>query len=162
MQQAVVQLENALSIAKALQQATNKAQAHVADIDRQHQLKQALTGLKQNGVLAYAEQGIGLTSPENIQLSSCNAATITSQANTDISSLKKITLAAGEALSFFAHKLGIKLFASKGKVEMQAQNDALELMVKDNITIASVSGETTLTADKGITLVSGGSYIKIS
>jgi type VI secretion system secreted protein VgrG len=47
-------------------------------------------------------------------------------------------------------------------VEIQAQNDALALMAKDNITIASVSGETTLTADKGITLVSGGSYIKLS
>jgi type VI secretion system secreted protein VgrG len=162
MQQVITQLENALSIAKSLQQTADNANAYPADIESQRQLTQSLTNLSQNGLLAYAEQGIGLTSPENIQLSSGNTTTLTAQANTDISSLKKITLAAGEALSFFAHKMGIKLFASKGKVEIQAQNDALALMAKDNLTIDSVNGETTLTAEKGITLLSGGSYIKIS
>ncbi|MCX8666006.1 type VI secretion system tip protein VgrG, partial [Gilliamella sp. B3000] len=66
MQGAITQLENALSIAKALQQAANQCDAHGADTASQDQLKAALTTLTESGILAYAQAGIALTSPENI------------------------------------------------------------------------------------------------
>ena len=101
MQGAITQLENALSIAKALHNAAQTAQAHPSDIDNQQQLQAALTQLKQAGILAYAPEGVALTSDKNVQLSSASSITTTSQSHTDISALQNITLAAEEAISLF-------------------------------------------------------------
>ena len=162
MEGAKIQLSNALSIVQSLQKVVENSNGHSADIESQTELKNTLTELSESGIVGYAQEGIGLTSPKNIQLSTGKNISIIAENNTEISVIKKITLAAGEALSFFAHKMGIKLFASKGKVEIQAQNDELSLMAKDEIQINSVDNSVTLTAPRDITLISGGSYIKIN
>ena len=162
MEGAKIQLSNALSIVQSLQKVVENSNAHSADIESQTELKNTLTQLNESGIVGYAQEGIGLTSPKNIQLSTGKNISIIAENNTEISVIKKITLAAGEALSFFAHKMGIKLFASKGKVEIQAQNDELSLMAKDEIQINSIDNSVTLTAPRDITLISGGSYIKIN
>ncbi|WP_345492581.1 DUF2345 domain-containing protein, partial [Orbus sasakiae] len=162
MQGAITQLENALSIAKALQNAANNAQAHPADTDSQQQLKDALTQLTQSGILAYAPEGIALTSDETIQLSSNHTLTTTSAGNTDINSAKNLTLAASDAVSVFAHSQGMKLFANQGKVEIQAQNAAMDIAAKQDMTIDSVDGQVSLSANNEMVLACGGSYIKLS
>ena len=162
MEGAKIQLSNALSIVQSLQKVVENSNGHSADIESQTELKNTLTELNESGIVGYAQEGIGLTSPKNIQLSTGKNISIIAENNTEISVIKKITLAAGEALSFFAHKMGIKLFASKGKVEIQAQNDELSLMAKDEIQINSIDNSVTLTAPRDITLISGGSYIKIN
>lgn len=162
MEGAKIQLSNALSIVQSLQKVVENSNGHSADIESQTELKNTLTQLNESGIVGYAQEGIGLTSPKNIQLSTGKNISIIAENNTEISVIKKITLAAGEALSFFAHKMGIKLFASKGKVEIQAQNDELSLMAKDEIQINSIDNSVTLTAPRDITLISGGSYIKIN
>ncbi len=162
MEGAKIQLSNALSIVQSLQKVVKHSNGHSADIESQTELKNTLTQLKESGIVGYAQEGIGLTSPKNIQLSTGKNISIIAKNNTEINVIKKITLAAGEALSFFAHKMGIKLLASKGKVEIQAQNDELSLMAKDEIQINSIDNSVTLTAPRDITLISGGSYIKIN
>ncbi|WP_334324923.1 DUF2345 domain-containing protein, partial [Gilliamella apicola] len=162
MQGAITQLENALSIAKALQNAANSSEAHGADTDSQEQLKATLTQLAQSGILAYAQEGIALTSPENIQLSTSNSVSVTSENQTDINALKNITVSSGESIGLFAHKSGMKVFANQGDVEVQAQNANLNMAAKQDIKIDSVDGKLTVTASKELTLMCGGSYIKIS
>ncbi|XKM14298.1 type VI secretion system tip protein VgrG [Orbaceae bacterium ac157xtp] len=162
MEGAIIQLENALSIARALHSVATSTQAHPSNIDSQEQLKSALTNLTQAGLLAYAPEGIGLTSDENIQLSSANSITTTSANNTDINALKNVTLAAEEAISVLAHKSGMKLYANQGKVEIQAQDADLNIAAKQDINIDSVDKKIDLSAAKTITLICGGSYIKIS
>ena len=162
MQGAITQLENALSIAKALQNAATASEAHGADTDSQEQLKATLTQLAQSGILAYAQEGIALTSPENIQLSTSNSVSMTSENQTDINALKNITVSSGESIGLFAHKSGMKVFANQGDVEVQAQNANLNMAAKQDIKIDSVDGKLTITASKELTLMCGGSYIKIS
>ncbi|WP_141674451.1 type VI secretion system Vgr family protein, partial [Gilliamella sp. HK7] len=162
MQAAINQLENALSIAKALQNAATQSDAHSADTDSQDQLKANLSELTQSGLLAYAQEGIALTSPENIQLTTNNSLTLTSENQTDITALKNITVSSGDAIGLFAHKSGMKLFANQGDIAVQAQNANLNMAAKQDIKIDSVDGETQITATKALTLICGGSYIKIS
>jgi len=144
-----------------LQNAAKNSQAHLADIPNQQQLKSALSQLSESGILGYAQQGIGLLSPKNIQLSSAQSISLIAEKNTDISTSQTITLAAEKALGFFAQHDGIKMFASQGKTEIQAQNDAMDLIAKQNIKIDSVDGSVLVTASKDLTFVCGGSYIKI-
>lgn len=162
MQGAIAQLESALSIAKALQNAAIQAQAHPTDTESQSQLKANLSQLTESGILAYAQEGIALTSPENIQLSSGNSVTLAANNQTDINALNNITLSSGEAIGLFAHKNGIKLLSNQGNVEVQAQNSDLSIAAKQDIKIDSVDSKVALSAVKDIELICGGSYIKIN
>ena len=56
----------------------------------------------------------------------------------------------------------MKVFANQGDVEVQAQNANLNMAAKQDIKIDSVDGELTITANEELTLMCGGSYIKIS
>lgn len=76
--------------------------------------------------------------------------------------MKKFTVAAGEAISLFAQKLGMKLFAAKGKIEIQAQSDDMALTADKNVTMTSANGRIDISAKEEIILKAGGSYIRIT
>ncbi len=163
MQDAVAQLENALSIAKSLSAAAETAQALPSDTASQESLNAALNGLSQAGIVLNAPQGIGITSPRAVRIASGSASVgLMSQHNTDISALKRFTVAAGEAISMLARKAGMKLFAAKGKIEIQAQDGALDAVAKKDITITSVEGRMEITAETELVVSCGGAYIKLS
>ncbi|HEY0289379.1 MAG TPA: type VI secretion system tip protein VgrG [Pseudomonas sp.] len=161
MSAALAQLTNAMQLVSSLAQSANVSGALPADKASQQGLQNALTSLKEAGILASAPAGIALTTPENIQLSAGQTLTATAGDSADISVLKRFSVAAGDAISLFAHKLGAKLFAARGPVEIQAQTDAMTLQADKALTLNSVNGEITLNAAQGITLVSQGAYIKI-
>ncbi|EOU48132.1 MULTISPECIES: type VI secretion system tip protein VgrG [unclassified Escherichia] len=163
MQEAVSQLENALSIARSLSDAAETAQAYPADIRSQKMLTDALTDLAQPGMVLNAPQGISISSPEGVRVSSGSASVgIMSRQNTDISALKRFTVAAGEAISMLACKTGMKLFAAKGKVEIQAQDDALDAAAKKDVTVTSTEGRVEITAAKDVVLKNlDGSFIQL-
>ncbi|MDE2422264.1 MAG: DUF2345 domain-containing protein, partial [Gammaproteobacteria bacterium] len=56
---------------------------------------------------------------------------------------------------------GAKLFAAKGKVQLQAQSDAMELIASLGIKMISTQDSVEISASKNIILTAGGSQIKI-
>jgi type VI secretion system Vgr family protein len=159
---AVAQLKNALELVTAMAQSVAVSGALDADRASQQKLNQAMDQLKEAGILASAPAGIALTTPKNIQLSSGHTFTATAGENVDMSIFKRFTVAAGEAISLFAQKLGIKIFAARGKVDIQAQTDEIRVQSDKDMQINSINGEIVLNAAKGIILTStGGAYIKI-
>ncbi|MEM5426814.1 DUF2345 domain-containing protein, partial [Paraburkholderia ferrariae] len=74
----------------------------------------------------------------------------------------RFTVAAGELISLFAQKLGLKLIAGKGKVEIQAQSDDMDLISDKNMQIRSANGRVTIEAKEELILKCGGSYVRIS
>ena len=162
MNAAIAQLQGALQLVTALAQSASVSGALEADTASQQQFGNMLAQLKDAGLLASAPAGIGLVTPKNIQLSAGQTLTATAGENADISLIKKFTVAAGEAISLFAQKMGMKIFAARGMVDIQAQTDAMCLQSDKTMNINSVSGEIVLNAAQGITLTSkGGAYIKI-
>ena len=163
MQAAEALLQQALRQTEALADTARRAQAMVAEVDKQKSLFEgALSKLQQAGLLVSAPAGIGIVSGSQLQLSANENLIATAGGNADIGVLKKFTVAAGEAVSLFAQKLGMKLFAAKGKVQIQAQGDAMELSALKDLSITSVDGKLMLTAAKEIWIGAGGSYIKIN
>ncbi|HHL0167267.1 TPA: DUF2345 domain-containing protein, partial [Klebsiella pneumoniae] len=163
MEEAIAQLENALGIAKSLASAAESAQALPSDTGNQQTLNDALKELAQPGIVLNAPQGVSISSPQAVRLSSGSASVgIVSQQNTDISALKRFTVAAGEAVSLLARKAGMKLFAAKGKIEIQAQDDALEATAKKDITVTSVEGRVEITAAEELVVNCAGAYIRLS
>ncbi|MFE8045376.1 DUF2345 domain-containing protein, partial [Brenneria goodwinii] len=82
-------------------------------------LNETLKALKQQAVLISAPSGIAQVTPGSVQLSAGENLIATSGADGDISIGKSFRVAVRETLSLFAQRLGIKLLAAAGKVEVQ-------------------------------------------
>lgn len=163
MKEAIAQLENALTIAKSLSSAAEGADSLPADTASQQTLNAALKELAKPGIILNAPEGVSITSPQAVRVASGAASVgIMSQQNTDISALKRFTVAAGEAVSVLARKAGMKLFAAKGKVEIQAQDDALEAIAKKDVTVTSVEGKVVITGATELVVNCGGAFMKLS
>ncbi|VXD06323.1 Type IV secretion protein Rhs [Enterobacterales bacterium 8AC] len=160
---AIAQLENALSLARSLSQVAQTAQATAGDLPSQEQLNRSLSDLKAAGILLHAPEGIGVVSPKAVRVASGGESVgIMSGHNTDISSGKSFTAVASEAVSLLAQGQGMKLFAAKGKLDIQAQSDALSATAQKDIDIQSAEGKVTVTAQQELVLTCGGAYIKLS
>ena len=162
MTDALAQLHEAQSLVEALCSATEVAKAELADLQTQKvMMSEALEELKKSAMLLSAPEGIAQVTPKSLQLSAGENIISTSGKNSDFSVLKKFTVAAGETVSLFAQKLGIKIFAGKGKVEIQAQGDEMLLDALKDIRISSSEGRILISAKNEIILTSGGGYIRI-
>ncbi|MFV4777592.1 type VI secretion system Vgr family protein [Citrobacter portucalensis] len=162
MHEAVANLQAALQDAKGIRSAAEKAKAELADIERQKALlMESMTDLKKQALLFSAPAGIAQVTPASIQLSSGDNVIVTSGADTDVSVAKKFRLGVKETISLFAQWMGIKIFASKGKVEIQAQGDAMDLLAKKTLSIASKDEQVIITAATELVLSCGGAYIRL-
>ncbi|MCX9034150.1 type VI secretion system Vgr family protein [Citrobacter portucalensis] len=162
MHEAVANLQAALQDAKGIRSAAEKAKAELADIERQKALlMESMTDLKKQALLFSAPAGIAQVTPASIQLSSGENVIVTSGADTDVSVAKKFRLSVKETISLFAQWMGIKIFASKGKVEIQAQGDAMDLLAKKTLSIASKDEQVIITAATELVLSCGGAYIRL-
>jgi type VI secretion system secreted protein VgrG len=144
-------LERALQQMQTLAEAANAAQAIAAEYEEKKALlNNTLKGLKQAGILVGAPAGIAMASAEHLQLTAAENLIATAGGNADIGVMKRFTVAAGEAVSLFAQKLGMKLFAAKGKVEVRAQADEMSLAALKDFTITSTDGRLILSAAKEV------------
>ncbi len=163
MEEAVAQLKQAQQLTESLKEAANVAKAELADLQTQKiLLSDTLHELKQSALLVSSPEGIAHTSPKSIQLSSGENIIATAQKSTDFSIAKKFTVAAGEIISLFAQKLGIKIFANQGKISIEAQHDEMSLDALKDLSISSHDGKVIIKAKKEIILTSGGGYIRIA
>ncbi|RDK01953.1 type VI secretion system tip protein VgrG [Paraburkholderia lacunae] len=164
MQDAESTFEQAEEILRSLNNSANAAKAWLAEVDQQRTLiEQKLSKLQKPVIVASAPEGVGIASGQHMQLAARKQMFVTAGDGLDIGVFKRITAAAGEAISLFAAQLGIRIFAAKGKVQVQAQGDAMELMALKNVAVSSSTGEVIITGSKGITLGDGaGAYVKIA
>lgn len=163
MQETLHQLETAHTQMAQLAQVVTTARADAADVKAMSTvLQDQLKGLQEAVMLLSAKASIAVTTPESIQQSAGKNLTFTAGDNADVGVLRKFTVAAGEAISLFAHKLGIKAYANQGKVEIQAQSDGMALAALKDVTITSSNGRLILTAKKEVWIGADGSYIKIN
>lgn len=161
-QEAKQQLEDALSVMQGMSEAAKTAKALAADYEKQQEfLQQRIDEFKQAVILASAPAGIALTTPSDLQLSSADHIAVTSGGNVDIAAGKRYTLAVSDAISLFAQNNGMKQIAAKGKIEVQAQDDNVEIASAKDIKVTSANGETTVSAGKKLTLLCGGAYITL-
>ncbi|ELN4156421.1 type VI secretion system Vgr family protein [Citrobacter braakii] len=162
MQPAVSNLGDAREQMTSISGDAQKATANPADLQAQIKLlEQQLTDLKKSVLLLSAPDGIALTSGQHLQVSASQNLIATAGKNADVSVVKNLFIGVGNALSVFVRKLGIKLIANQGPVQVQAQNDLMELLARKEISIVSTEDEIKIIAKKKLTLNGGGSYIRI-
>lgn len=155
LQQAGEQLQQLSADAEA-------SQAEPADVQAQLTLlNDQLNELKAAVLLLSAPQGIAVSSGKHLQLAAQDNLMLNAGGQADLSVVKRLFVGVGRGLSLFVRKLGIKLIANQGPITVQAQNDTLELLARNGLSITSTEDAISITAKKKITLNAGGSYITL-
>lgn len=162
MNEAIRQLEQALSLARSMAKAATAANATQGDISCQQRLNASLTDLTAPGMLLHAPDGIGMVSARALRIASGSESVgIMSGDNTDISAGQSFTVAAEGAVSLLSRNQGMQLLAAKGRVNIQAQSDDLSMSSQQNLDIQSSEGKVTVSANQELILACGGAYIKL-
>ncbi|KQV89815.1 hypothetical protein ASD15_24175 [Massilia sp. Root351] len=91
-------------------------------------------------IAASAPDGMALISNENIVVGAQTKLDLVCQGEAQIASGQSIFARAAQGLSFFAHKLGIKLIAASGNVLVQSHQGDISLIATGRIKIAAGEG----------------------
>jgi type VI secretion system secreted protein VgrG len=113
-------------------------------------------------LLLASPKGVGITTPESVHIHAGENATISANTDINVAIGKSLVANAVDKISLFAYKLGMKLIAARGKLEIQAQTDGIDVLASKGIKISSSTDAIQLSAEKEILLTSGGAYIRIS
>ena len=112
-------------------------------------------------MLVASPSGIALSTQQSVHVSSDQQTNIVSGQSTFIASGKSLVASVAEKISLFVQNAGMKLFAAKGKVEVQAQSDNIELTAQKTVKVLSATENIEAAAKQEILLTSGGAYIRI-
>jgi type VI secretion system secreted protein VgrG len=112
-------------------------------------------------MLMASPSGIALSTQQSTQIAADQHVNVVSGGSTHIASGKSLIASIGEKLSLFVQNAGMKLFAAKGKVEVQAHSDGIELTAQKGVKVISITEAVKLAAQREILLTSGGAYIRI-
>ncbi|POR53590.1 type VI secretion system secreted protein VgrG [Paraburkholderia eburnea] len=163
MQELMQQLQASHTLMERLAQCAQQAQAQAADVKAMNEVLQSqIKDLQQAVMVLSSASSIAVATPESILHGAGKNLTFVAGQNADVGVQGKVTMTAGELISLFAEEKGIELVASHGKVNMQAQNDAMALCALHDLTITSVDGRLVLSAAKEVWIGADGSYIKIN
>ncbi|SDK51683.1 type VI secretion system secreted protein VgrG, partial [Pseudomonas delhiensis] len=124
-------------------------------------LSERLDKLQASVTLISAPQGMALTSGQHLQLAAERNLMLNAGDEADVSVVKRLFIGVGEGLSLFVRKLGMKLIANQGAVQIQAQNDRMEILARMGMDIVSTEDEIHITAKKKIILNAAGTYISL-
>ncbi|KVT38701.1 type VI secretion protein [Burkholderia ubonensis] len=123
--------------------------------------KGAANAFKLPVLLAASPAGIALSSQQTVHVSADEQVTLVSGQSTHLAAGKSLLASVAERISLFVQNAGMKLFAAKGKVEIQAQSNNIELTAQKTVKVLSTTEKVEVAASQGILLTSGGAYIRI-
>lgn len=113
-------------------------------------------------LLLAAAAGLAATTPGTAHVAGGRHVAMTAGETLSIATGKSLLASVSEKLSLFVHRMGMKLIAASGKIQVQAQNGDLELLAKKVVEIISMTDWIQLTAKLGIRLTAGNSELEIS
>ncbi|MDM1781293.1 type VI secretion system tip protein VgrG [Acinetobacter indicus] len=165
------QLESGLQASQALSEVAKNQQtdpleifenlkSFIEQIEQKDQDKAA--AFKQAIMILSAPQSIALSAQQDIHLSADGQISHQAADSINLSSQKKIIGHAASKISLFAAQEGVRAYAAKGKVELQAQNNEMDIIARKGVKIISTEDQIEITAAKKIVLTAGGSQIEIS
>ncbi|MFM0664811.1 type VI secretion system Vgr family protein [Paraburkholderia sediminicola] len=112
-------------------------------------------------ILMGSPSGIALSTQKSVHLASDAQTNLVSGQSTYIATGKSLIASVTEKISLFVQNAGMKLFAAKGKVEVQAQSDAIEVTSQKSIKLVAATENIEAMAKDEILLTSGGAYIRL-
>ena len=112
-------------------------------------------------MLFASPSGIALSTQKSAHVSADEHINFVSGQGTHIATGKSLIASVAGKLSLFVQNAGMKLFAARGKVEVQAHSDNIELTAQKTMKLLSATEKIEAAAKQEILLTSGGAYIRI-
>ncbi|MDN5626327.1 MAG: type VI secretion system tip protein VgrG, partial [Acinetobacter sp.] len=169
------QLESSLNNSKALNEVAKNQQAdplenldHLKSFifalekDDSDEAKNQADAFKQALMILASPNSIALTSNEDIHLSADGQISHTADDSINLSTQKSFLAHVQNKISLFAAQEGARLFAGKGKVEIQAQGDGADVIARKDIQIISTEDTVYIISPKEIRLVGDTSEVRIN
>ncbi len=166
---ALEQTSTSLTSMKALAEYTQKQQAEPADmlttleayIQKVETQWSDLKAMKDAVMLIAAPKSIAVSSGDNLHLQALGGITTGSCKSINTSTDENWILNAKKKVSLFAGQDSFKLYAAKGKFDIQAQDNTVGITARQHVKIISTEDEVHINADKAIVLTAQGSQIRI-
>ncbi|MBJ8428700.1 DUF2345 domain-containing protein, partial [Acinetobacter bereziniae] len=169
------QLENSLNNSKALSEVAKHQQTDPLDNlehlksfiaalekDDTAQTKSQADAFKQALMILASPNSIALSSNQDIHLSADGQISHSAGDSINLSTQKSVVAHAQNKISLFAAQEGARLYAGKGKVEIQAQNDGADLIARKAIQIISTEDKIYIISPKEIKFISDGTELKLN
>ncbi|WP_288490743.1 DUF2345 domain-containing protein, partial [uncultured Acinetobacter sp.] len=165
------QLESSLNNAKALSEVAKNQQTDPLEVlDNLKQFLEQIEQKDQNKAAAFkqalmilsAPNSIAMSSNQDIHLSADGQLSQHAGESLNISTQKSLIAHASDKISLFAAQQGARLYAGKGKIELQAQGDGADLIARKDIQIISTEEAVYITSPKEINLTVNGSQLKLN
>ena len=109
-----------------------------------------------------APAGIAAASPHSIALAAGLHIDSVAQQNQQITAGQKVVINAGADLGLFSHGGTLRQIAHQGELLLQAQRNSIRLQADQSVEVNAGRDHVLVTADKHITLLCGGAYLKIA
>ncbi|EPS7820762.1 type VI secretion system Vgr family protein [Acinetobacter baumannii] len=161
------QLEGSQTNSKALSDiAKNQKTDEIESIEQlkdfASQIQQQIAKFEKALLLLSSPDGIALSTSEDIHMSADAQINQIAGDSINISTQKNVIAHAQNRLSLFAAQSGLKAVAAQGKVEIQAQADALDVLSKLGITISSTDDKVIISSPKEVKITGGSSQITLN
>ncbi|MFV5368244.1 type VI secretion system Vgr family protein [Acinetobacter junii] len=166
-QPAKQQLESNQANAKALSEvAKNQQTDEIESLDQlkdfADQIQEKIARFEKALLLLNSPAGIGLSTNEDIHLSADGQINHIAGDSINLSTQKNLVAHIQNRISMFAVQNGIKQVAAKGKFEVHAQSDGMDLLAKQGIQIISTEDRIEISSPKEIVITAGGSQLKLN
>ncbi|QER39852.1 type VI secretion system tip protein VgrG [Acinetobacter suaedae] len=166
-QTAKQQLEGNQNNAKALSEVAKNQQTDELESVEQlksfaEEIQQDIAKFNKALLLLSSPNGIGLSTSEDIHLSADGQLNQCAGDSVNLTTQKNLIAQASQKISLFAAQNGIKQVAGKGKVEIQAQGDGLDILAKAGIQIISTEDTVYFNSPKEIVLKAESSELKLN
>ncbi|ATZ68105.1 type VI secretion system Vgr family protein [Acinetobacter haemolyticus] len=166
-QSAKQQLEGNQNNAKALSEVAKNQQTD--ELESVEQLKEFFELIQEDiarfneaVLLLSSPNGIGLSTSEDIHFSADGQLNQFAGDSINLTTQKNLIAQASQKISLFAAQGGMKQVAAKGKFEIQAQGDALDVFAKAGIQIISTEDAIYITSPKEIVMKADSSELKLN
>ena len=161
------QLEGSQTNSKALSDiAKNQKTDEIESVEQlkefAEQLEQKIAKFKKAVLLLSSPDGIALSTPEDIHLSADAQINQIAGDSINFSTQKNLIAHAQNKLSLFTAQGGIKAIAAQGKVEIQAQSDALDIFAKLGIKISSTEDRIEISSPKEVVITGASSQLTLN
>jgi type VI secretion system secreted protein VgrG len=169
------QLESSLNNSKALSEVAKHQQtdpidnlehlkSFVAALEKDDtaQTKSQVDAFKQALMILASPNSIALSSNQDIHLSADGQISHSAGESINLTTQKSVIGHASAKISLFAAQEGARLYAAKGKVEIQAQGDGADLIARKGIQIISTEDKIYIISPKEIKLISDGTELKLN
>ena len=165
------QLESSLNNSKALSEVAKNQQTDplemldglkqfIEQIEQESETK--AKAFKQALMILTSPNSIGLASNEDVHLSADGQINHSAGDSINFSTQKSLIGHASSKISLFAAQEGARLYAGKGKVEIQAQGDGADLIARKGVQIISTEDSIEIIAKKKIVFISDTSMLEVN